>query len=522
MYHAGYWPDNEVRFQYNLSAGVFEHSRGAEGLRLAGHAGGLDITYAELASLAQRAASWLTAGPPRARGFVGILASRSVTAFAGVLGTCWAGDAYVPLSPKLPEERLAQLIDIIKPVALVVDDAGMKALTGRALAVAPARVLTSLHELPPHDPGDRPREVGAEDIAYMIFTSGSTGVPKGVLLQNRAVVQLLDSMQRIYQFQPEDRFSKASNLIFDVSVHEMFTAWNAGASVHAVPASQLMAPLKFIQERALTVWGSVPSTAVFMEEMRMLRPGAMPSLRISIFAGEPLPLRSALAWQRAAPNSVIDNVYGPTECCVFSTRERLTDPPHVTPNRGLVSIGIPLPGFEAAVIDDSCTPVPRGQQGELALAGPQVAKGYFQDAVRTAERFPVIGGKVWYRTGDLVYQDETGLYHHLGRIDSQVKIRGNRVELGEVEALLAEVCGSDSVAAVAWPLEYGSARGLVAFHCVRGASAQEIREALMKRLPSYAVPSRVLKLDAIPLTENGKTNRRALVDMLEREMAASE
>ena len=195
----------------------------------------------------------------------------------------------------------------------------------------------------------------------MIFTSGSTGVPKGVLVPNRAVVHLVDILQRIYEFSANDRFSKAYNLSFDGSVHDMFTAWNAGASVNAVPASQLLAPLKFIQERALTVWASVPSTAVFMEQMRMLQPGAMPSLRITIFSGEPLPLRSALAWQRAAPNSLVDNICGHTECCVFSILERLTDPPHVTPNRGLVAIGTPLPGFEAAVFDERCAPLPPGR-----------------------------------------------------------------------------------------------------------------------------------------------------------------
>jgi non-ribosomal peptide synthetase component F len=273
-----------ISLKYNLSSGVLERSLTTGGSRLAAHAGGLDITYIELSSLAQRVASWLTAGPPRAPRFVGVLASRSMMAYAGVLGTCWAGDAYVPLSPKLPEERLAQLIDVIQPVALIVDEAGLKALTGRARDAAPVRVLTSVDDLPAHDPGDRPREVEPEDIAYMIFTSGSTGVPKGVPVPNRAVQSLVESMRQIYQFRPEDRFSKASNLSFDVSVHEMFTAWSVGASVNAVPASQLMAPLKFIQERAITVWGSTPSTAVFMEEMRMLRPGAMPSLRIPLNA----------------------------------------------------------------------------------------------------------------------------------------------------------------------------------------------------------------------------------------------
>jgi acyl-coenzyme A synthetase/AMP-(fatty) acid ligase len=261
----------------------------------------------------------------------------------------------------------------------------------------------------------------------------------------------------------------------------------------------------------------VPSTAVFLERLKMLQPGAFPSLRLTIFSGEPLPLRSALAWQQAAPNSVVDNICGHTECCVFSTLERLTDPPHVTPKRGLVAIGKPLPGFEAAVFDESCKPLEADQEGELALSGSQVALGYFGDAARTAERFPLIDGKVWYRTGDLVYREASGIYHHLGRVDQQVKVRGHRVELGEVEANLAEICGSDSVAAVAWPVDHGSARGIVAFHCVESLAAEDIRDALMRRIPRYAVPQQVLRLASLPLTSNGKIDRKLLVEMLERE-----
>ena len=194
----------------------------------------------------------------------------------------------------------------------------------------------------------------------------------------RAVSQLVNMLQELYGFLPEDRFSKAYNLSFDGSVHDMFTAWNAGASLHPVPANQLMAPMKFIQESRLTVWTSVPSTAVFLERLKMLRPGAYPSLRYSIFSGEPLPLRSALAWKRAACNSTVDNICGHTECCVFSTLERLSDPPNVTPNRGLVAIGKPLPGFEAAVFDETCRPLPPGAEGELAVPDPRWRRATFR------------------------------------------------------------------------------------------------------------------------------------------------
>jgi len=409
------------------------------------------------------------------------------------------------------------LLQITNPIALVADRAGQQALTARVRQVIPARILTRFDDLPAHDPGDRPREMDQEDTAYMIFTSGSTGVPKGVLVPVRAVAHLVSTLQSIYGFKPEDRFSKAYNLNFDGSVHDMFTTWNAGASLHPVPASQLMAPAKFIQEREITVWASVPSTAVFLEKMKMLQPGVFPSLRHTIMSGEPLPVRSAQAWQSAAPNSTVDNICGHTECCVFSTLQRLTDPPYVTPNRGLVAIGTPLPGLEAAVFDESCQQLADGLEGELALAGPQVAKGYFQDPERTAARFPVINGKVWYRSGDLVYRDDRGIYHHLGRVDSQVKILGHRVELGEVEAILAEACGTDSVAVVAWPIEYGSARGLVAFHCAVGLESRKIRDEMASRLPAHAVPRQIRLIETLPITSNGKIDRKALVEQLEGE-----
>lgn len=505
--------------ELNLAGPLFEHSRRCGSL-IALSVAGIEISYAELAALAQRVASWLTSGSPRTSGYVVILASRSLEAYAGLLGAAWAGDAYVPLDPHLPIERLGQLLRTIQPVALVADEAGQKTLSSLPSKGRAFPVLTSLKDLPAYDPEKRPRLMQPEGVAYMIFTSGSTGTPKGVIVPVRAVHHLVTRMQEIYQFQPEDRFSNAYNLSFDGSVHDLFTAWNAGSSVHVVPVTQLMAPLKFIQERQLTVWASVPSTAVFLERMKMLSPGAFPSLRYSILAGEALPVRSAQAWQRAASGSIVDNLYGPTECCVFSTMQRLEDPPLITPNRGLVAIGKPLPGFEAAVFDGSGSPVPPGSCGELALSGPQLANGYFQDPERTAARFPVVGDKVWYLTGDSVYKDESGSYHHMGRIDSQVKILGHRVELGEVEAELGSVCGSDAVAAVAWPIDHGSARGVVVFHCSRRTS-QEIRQALMERLPRYMVPNQVRWLENLPLSSNGKIDRAMLTQMLERESAES-
>ena len=510
-------PPDDSKWRFNLATPLFEHSL-KNGNRLALSVEGCDVSYEELAALAQRVAGWLTQGPSRSAGFVVILGSGSLETYAGILGACWAGETYVPLNPKLPEAQMTQLLTLIQPVALIPDKKGLAALTGRVRGSAPFRVLESLEHLPPHDEHDRPRPMRAEGTVYMIFTSGTTGVPKGVMIPAGAVFCFLHALTEICDFQAEDRFSMAHNESFDFSVHDMFSAWHAGASVHVVPPTQRLAPLKFIQERQLTVWGSVPSTAVFLERMKMLQPGAFPSLRRSIFCGEPLPVRSAQAWQRAAPNSTVDNLYGPTEVTVFCTWERLTEAPHVTPDRGVVAIGKPFPGMEAAVLDECCAFVAPGVKGELALSGGQVATGYFRDPKLTAERFPVIAGKVWYRTGDLVFQDDEGLYHHLGRIDNQIKIVGHRVELEEIENHLREICATDMVAVVPWLVEHGSAQGVIAF--VNGGSCvpSAVKEAMRSRVASYMVPREIRVLNSMPLSANGKIDRKELERMLRAEM----
>jgi D-alanine--poly(phosphoribitol) ligase subunit 1 len=276
----------------------------------------------------------------------------------------------------------------------------------------------------------------------------------------------------------------------------------------------LMGPSRFIRERQLTVWFSVPSVVAFMQDMKMLTAGAFPSLRYSAFCGEPLPATSVRAWQQACHNGVIDNIYGPTEATVACLSQRCSEPFVVTKERGTIAIGTPFHGTEVAIVDASCNFLASGDNGELALSGKQVAKGYFKDPQKTAARFPSINDKTWYLTGDLAYQDADGRFHHLGRTDNQVKVLGHRIELEDVEAHLREVCAADSVAAVAWPIANGSAEGIVAFVAGSSLSAAEVRERMQRRVPKYMVPTEVRFLPRLPVSASGKTDRKTLTAML--------
>jgi acyl-CoA synthetase (AMP-forming)/AMP-acid ligase II len=181
----------------------------------------------------------------------------------------------------------------------------------------------------------------------------------------------------------------------------------------------------------------------------------------------------------------------------------------------VVAIGTPFPGMEAAIVDSAMQFLGDGERGELLLSGPQLSTGYFDAEDLTRASFPVLAGKRWYRTGDLAYRDEAKTFHHLGRIDNQVKVRGLRVELEEIEGYLREVYRTDAVAAVAWPIEHGSANGIVAF--VSGESTAEdveLRAQIKEKLPTYMVPSAIHRLDSLPLNANGKVNRRELETLL--------
>jgi D-alanine--poly(phosphoribitol) ligase subunit 1 len=525
----------KLQLNFNLALSVYRQSLDTPD-RPALVADERTISYGELAQLARNIAGVLRSAGARRGAYVAVLASRSVAGYAGLLGTCWIGASYMPISLAVPEKWLVDILEIAKPAAIIADDTGAQLLSERVLEVGPALVLVpdrsnarklrtrqnqhvySLSALEFVAASDEPALVREDEIAYVMFTSGSTGAPKGVMVTVGAVHHYLLFVRGRYPLFPDDRVAAHTDLSFDLSVHDMFLAWSVGTSLHVVPAAQTMVPARFIKERAITAWFSVPSIIGMMKRVKALRRGSFPSLRYSLFCGEPLPLSAAHAWQEAAPNSTLDNLYGPTEATVACLLQPVGASPVVTGEREIISIGCPIGGMEAAIVSPTSAGVflSPGERGELALAGPQLATGYFRAPELTAKRFPLIAGKRWYLTGDLAYQDAEGRFHHLGRIDNQVKINGYRIELEEVEAHLRTICGTDLVAAVAWPVAHGSASGIVGFYVGKELTSGVLRDALARRIPLYMVPNRILAIDSLPLNSNGKVDRKSLVAQLDR------
>ena len=523
---------------FNLADAVYRRSL-RDPSRLAIACEGVELSYGELADRAGRIAQVLTRGTgwrsdPRFLPRAGILASRSIDACIGLLGTSWAGGTYVPIGLKSPEDRLLAILEQCQLSALICDVQGAKLLTERVLAACPPLVLLpdpegrlparsgpeqnnlDLHSLPALTDLAPPVAIQPADLAYIIFTSGTTGVPKGVMISAGAVRHYIEVATELLGLAADDRALEVCELSFDFSVLDMFATWHAGASLHILPANRVLNAVKFARESRLTVWNSVPSLVGMLGQIKALSPGALPDVRLTVFGGEPLPLGIVEAWRQAAPNSTVYNLYGPTEVTVSCMSQPVADPLAVTPKRDVIAIGRPFPDIAAAILTCDRQFASAGEPGELALAGSQLAEGYLNAPELTEARFPLINGNRWYLTGDLALQDTAGTFHHLGRIDNQIKVLGNRVELEEIDTHLRELSRTELVATVAWPVVDGGVKGLIAFVAGSPVKTEQILTGLKRRLPAYSVPSRIIPIENMPLNNNGKVDRSALVRTLER------
>ncbi len=510
----------------SLRTGLLRQARlapAAPALQLGAHT----VSYGRLGERAGQWAGALVRGLGRPPRRVGVLAQRSETAYTGVAAALFSGAAYVPLSPTFPVGRTRSMIQRAALDALIVDAASGERLGEVLPDGGPSLVLAPDGPLPVDavevldgsgEPLSALPAVTRRDAAYLLFTSGSGGQPKGVAVTHANVMHLLEVAARRYAIGPRDRLSQTFDLTFDLSVFDLFAAWQGGACLCVPRALDLLSPARFVQSHALTVWFSVPSLPQLMRRKNLLRPNSMPSLRWSLFCGEALPQGVARAWQEAAPGSQVENLYGPTESTLFCMGHRWeAEAEASSPADDFVPIGRPLPGLEALVLDEGGRPVPPGEEGELWVGGPQTAPGYWRDEVRTAERFVVRGGVPGFRTGDRVRKRPDGVYLYLGRLDHQIKVMGHRVELGEVEAALRRVTGVERVVALGWPRSGGSAQGIVAFLAAGAVDGARVQREVARLLPSYMVPGRLRVLDELPLNANGKVDRGALEALLKQE-----
>jgi amino acid adenylation domain-containing protein/non-ribosomal peptide synthase protein (TIGR01720 family) len=453
-----------------------------------------ELTYAQLLARAGDLAGRLAARGAGPDGVVAVAVPRSAELVVALLGVLAAGAAYLPVDPDRP--RPASVLDDAGAVAVVTPD-------GAGIGDVPGVAVDGT------GPSAPVRRAGPDRAAYLIFTSGSTGRPKGVVVTHRAIVNRLAWMQHEYGLRADDRVLQKTPATFDVSVWEFFWPLCEGAAVvlarpggHHDPA--YLAEL--VRDARITTMHFVPSMlAAFLAVGPDLRPGWSASLRRVFSSGEALPAGAARGWATAA-GVPLHNLYGPTEAAVDVTHHLCGD------ERGAsVPIGRAVWNTGLHVLDGCLRPVPDGVAGELYLAGVQLARGYHARPGLTAGRFvadPAPPGERMYRTGDLVRRLPGGELEYLGRTDHQVKIRGHRIEPGEIEAALT---ARDDVARAAVVVRHdGPAPALVAYVVPGDADPAVLRAHLETVLPAAMVPSAVVALDDLPLTPSGKLDRAAL------------
>jgi amino acid adenylation domain-containing protein len=427
----------------------------------------------------------------------------SVEQIAALIGVLKAGAAFLPLDVERPASYRAAVCAAARPAAVVVRGEPAPGLSGHT--------IIDLAALPACADVQLPDDVTGDDAAYVIFTSGSSGEPKGVLVQHRAIVNHTAWMQETWPLNGSDAVLHRTSIGFDASIWEVFSPLAAGARLIVADADtrrDIQALLQLISDASVTVMQAVPSLlAALVREPAF---GACPTVR-RIFAGGEQLSRELVDRLLARSAAEVVNLYGPTEATIDATTWtcRRDDA------RAVIPIGRPIANVRVHVLDAHGAPVPIGVVGELYLGGTALACGYWQRPAMTAERFVPdhlgeVPGQRLYRTGDLVRLRIDGALELVGRADDQIKIRGHRVELGEVEAGLRALDGVDDAAVVV--AGNGADVRLVAF--VTGpaaAAASALRDALRVRLLEAMVPAVVLGLDALPVTGSGKIDRRALL-----------
>ncbi|MBP2875059.1 MULTISPECIES: non-ribosomal peptide synthase/polyketide synthase [Pseudomonas] len=464
--------------------------------------GAATLTYAQLDARANQLAHALRAKGVGPDALVGICVERSIEMVVGLLAILKAGGAYLPLDPEYPPERLAYMVE----------DSGIQLLLSQRslLPLLPADGIQVIALDQPAGWLDGYRtespnvSLHALNLAYVIYTSGSTGKPKGAGNSHRALVNRLCWMQQAYGLDASDAVLQKTPFSFDVSVWEFFWPLMTGARLVVAMPGEHREPARLIEtirQHRITTLHFVPS----MLQAFIHEPGVQSciSLQRIVCSGEALPLDAQLHVFAKLPQAGLFNLYGPTEAAIDVTHWTCVDE-----GADSVPIGRPIANLGTYVLDAQLNPVPTGVSGELYLGGTGLARSYHRRPALTAERFvpsPFGEGARLYRTGDRVRQRADGVIEYLGRLDHQVKLRGLRIELGEIEARLMQ---HPSVREAVVLVQGG--KQLVAYLVLEGAAPRDLKAWLLSSLPEYMVPTHMVPLDKLPVTANGKLDRKAL------------
>jgi amino acid adenylation domain-containing protein len=488
--------------------------------------GAATLSYSELNAESDRVAQRLRADGDCYGRPVGLCARSGITLLSSILGIFKAGAAYLPFDPRYPVARYTAMLRQSRVGTILVAEEFLPVMQMAVVELPPEQrpqllqlpaVLQKINDLPAEK-----IDIARDALAYVIFTSGSTGTPKGAMVPQAAMLNHLWAKIRMLDLVSKDRVLQSAPIGFDVSVWQMLAPLLAGATV-LFPAAEIAADptllFSYIEQNAVTVAQVVPSfLRSFLDAVEggLVAPLGFQRLRVLALVGEALPPELTRRWFNRWPHVSLVNGYGPTECADEASRQPLQSPP--ADNAIRVSIGKPIDNARLYVLDRHGGLLPIGAAGELCIGGAGVGAGYLNDITRTEASFKpdpyneVDVGARMYRTGDRGRLCSDGTFEFLGRLDFQVKIRGQRVELGEIESQLGSLEAVRQAAVHPWQTERGErlAAYVIPRDPLQPPSAEQLRAHLAAVLPGYMVPDQFIILRAMPLNANGKIDRRAL------------
>ncbi|MCJ2145929.1 non-ribosomal peptide synthetase [Bacillus sp. B19-2] len=458
------------------------------------------LTYRELNERANRIAAALRANGVGSESVVALLTSRTPELAVGILGILKAGGAYLPVTEDMPTERLEWMLSDSNAVMLLQSDRLESHMAGKRLFIEDIQLEAGISASNPEQQG------GPDSLAYIMYTSGSTGTPKGVMVEQRGVVRLVKNSDMA--FSPEDRILLTASLGFDAMTFEVFGPLLNGACLYISDKETYLDSdrLKtFIQQNGITtLW----LTSSLFNQLSEQNERTFSDLSRLILGGEALSPNHVNRVRNAAPDLALWNGYGPTENTTFSTCFRIEHE-----YKHSIPIGRPIANSTAYIVNSRGRLQPVGVIGELCVGGDGLARGYFGRPELTKEKFvpnPFAPGERMYRTGDLARWLKDGTIEYIGRVDDQVKIRGYRIELGEIEAALRQIDGVKEAAVIARTGPSGHKELLAYMSLQAEMNIEKVRSLLSQQLPGFMIPAHLVELAALPLTQNGKLDRRAL------------
>jgi len=446
---------------------------------------------------------------------------KSAKVLVSFLGIAYSGNFYSPIDVEMPASRVDKILEILQP-QLVITTEGLK---GQFEAFGYGGEYLLWEDVSP-DEGDEARvrpisnQIIDTDLLYVLFTSGSTGVPKGVSITHRGVIDFIDSITETFEMCSEDSFGNQANFYFDLSVHDIYCTLKTGATLCIIPKELFRKPvqlLEYLRENSINTVNWVPTSLIMISKMRALEKVDMSGvLKRVMFAGEAMPNVELNKWRSSLPDVLYANKYGPTEitceCLIYKVDRKFED-------ADPLPIGTPMPNMGVMLLDEKdqlIGPEKINQIGELCITGTGLSPGYYRDLsltqkVFTQNPFNDRYEEKMYRTGDLAYYNELGEFVFAGRKDFQIKHLGHRVELGEIEVAVSLLADVDRCCCL---YDQKHSRIVMFISSKNAVSRETIRNHLLKTLPTYMIPEKIIQLEEMPLNANGKIDRNSLKETL--------